>query len=120
MELTKRERQVMDVLYMEEGRTGAEIRSAMPDAPSYSAVRALLATMEDKKLVRHTEDGPRYRYWPVVPRDEAGRSALQRVVRAFFGDDPRRAALALLEQDDSLPDEELRRLQALIDEGEEP
>lgn len=115
MELTKRERQVMDALYIEEGRTAAEIRAAMPDPPSYSAVRALLATMQDKELVRHSVDGPRYRYWPVVPREQAGRSALDRVVRAFFGDDPRRAALALLEADDSVPDEEIQRLQALID-----
>lgn len=115
MELTKRERQVMDVLYMQEGQTAAEIRSSMPEPPSYSAVRALLATMEEKGLVRHAADGPRYRYWPVVPREQAGRSALQRVVRAFFGDDPRRAALALLADDDAIPRDELERLQALID-----
>ncbi|MEM6931186.1 MAG: BlaI/MecI/CopY family transcriptional regulator [Myxococcota bacterium] len=118
MELTKRERQVMDALYRDDGLTAAEIRAGLPSAPSNSAVRALLSTMEDKALIRHVADGPRYRYFPVVPRDEAGRSALQRVVRAFFGDDPRRAALALLQEDETIPDSEVERLQALIDESD--
>lgn len=115
--LTKREQQVMELLYATEGLAAEEVRAAMDDAPSNGAVRAVLIALERKGLLRRTVDGPRHRYWP-VGRSQARTSALQRLVHSFFAGDPARAAFALLEEDDRVPPEELARLRALIDRAE--
>lgn len=74
----------MDILHARGEATGAEVNAALPEPPSYSAVRALLRILEEKGAIRHREDGPRYVYTPVESREKARRSALQRVVKTFF------------------------------------
>ena len=76
-EPSRRERQIMDVLYRVGRATAADVLAGLPDPPSYSAVRALLRILEDKGLVRHTDDGTRYVYEPSTPRDRASRSAVR-------------------------------------------
>ena len=78
--LSRRERQILDTLYAQERATVAEVREALPDPPSYSAVRALLRILEQKGHVAHEEVGPRYVFSPTVPREEARESALRHVV----------------------------------------
>ncbi len=115
-ELSRRERQIMDVLYRRGRASVAEVRSGIPDAPSYSAVRALLRVLEDKGHVRHEEEGPRYVYLPTVPRTEARDSALQHMVRTFFDGSPAQAVAALLgDAKTELSRSELAHLAALIE-----
>src|SRR5262249_54273153 len=97
LQLTRRERQIMDVVYRRGRATAAEIRSGLPDAPTYSAVRAKLAVLERKGHLKHQEDGPRYVYVPSVPRDRASKSALRHLVDTFFAGSVASAAVALLE-----------------------
>ncbi|MCG8460458.1 MAG: BlaI/MecI/CopY family transcriptional regulator [Holophagales bacterium] len=114
-ELSRRERQIMDILFQSGKATAAEVREAMPDAPSYSAVRTHLRILEEKGHLRHEQDGPRYVYIPTVAKDRATRSALQRLVQTFFDGSAEQAMAALL--DDSatrLSDAELDRLEGLI------
>jgi predicted transcriptional regulator len=112
--LSRRERQILDVLYARGRATAADVMNALPDPPSYSAVRALLRILESKGHARHEQDGTRYVYLPVVPRDRARRSALTRIVKTFFEGSAAQAAAALLDSS-SLSDEELAQLSALID-----
>ncbi len=115
-ELSRRERQIMEILYRRGRATVAEVRAAMADAPSYSAVRALLRVLEDKGHVRHDEEGPRYVYFPSVPRTEARDSALRHMVRTFFDGSPAQAAAALLgDAETRLTPAELAQLTDLID-----
>jgi BlaI family penicillinase repressor len=111
--LSRRERQVMDILYRDGGATVAQIRERMPDAPGYSAVRALLRVLEEKGSVRHEEVGLQYVYAPAVPRDEAKRSALGHLVRTFFGGSAEAAVTALVSGHEFSRDE-LDRLSRLI------
>src|SRR5471032_532378 len=113
--LTRRERQIMDVIYARGEATAAEVQSALPDAPGYSAVRALLRILEDKGFLRHREDGPRYRYRPVQAPAQARRSALKQVVNSFFEGSLANAVAALVDaaEEKLLPDE-LSRLEAII------
>lgn len=114
-DLTRRERQIMDVIYRFERATAAEVLDNLPEPPSYSAVRALLRVLEEKGHVRHEQDGPRYVYFPTVPRDRARRSALRRLVRTFFDDSPEQAVAALISMSSSnLSDDELDRLADLV------
>ncbi len=112
--LSRRERQIMHIVYRLGTATAAQVREEMADAPSYSAVRSHLATLERKGHLAHTEDGPRYVYEPTVPPDDARRSALTTVVRSFFDGSPAKAALALLQMSD-LDDTELEQLQGLVE-----
>jgi predicted transcriptional regulator len=80
-ELSRRERQIVDILYAQGRGTAAEVQAALPDPPSYSAVRAMLRILEEKGHVRHEQDGPRYVYVPTVARDNAKKSALRHVLR---------------------------------------
>lgn len=117
-DLSRRERQIMDILYANGRATAAEVQDAMPDAPSYSAVRAMLRILEDKGHVRHQQDGPRYVYLPTVPRENAKRSALRHMVRTFFDGSAEQAISALLDESSSrLSDAELDRLARLIDQA---
>jgi predicted transcriptional regulator len=95
--LSRRERQIMDVIYRAGRATAAEVRDALPDPPSYSAVRALLRVLEEKGHLRHDTDGPRYVYLPTVARERARRSALRQLVATFFDDSPEQAVAALLD-----------------------
>ncbi len=114
-DLSRRERQIMDVIYARGEATAAEIQEAMPDAPSYSAVRALLRILEEKRALKHREDGPRYVYLPTQPAEQARRSALKRVVSAFFEGSLASAVASLVDADGGkLDPEELRRLEAII------
>jgi len=115
LHLSRRERQIMDILHAKESVTAAEIRALMPDAPGYSAVRALLRILEEKGHVKHREDGPRYVYLPCVSREQASRSALKRMVTTFFQGSVTQAMAALLESADTkLSDAELDRLRQMI------
>jgi len=108
----------MDVLHAKEGASAAEVRAALPDAPGYSAVRALLRILEDKGHIRHRREGARYVYLPRASRETASRSALERVVSTFFQGSVTQAMAALLESADAqLSDLELNRLQQLIKEA---
>ena len=112
--LSRRERQILDILYAKGSATAAEVHAAMPDAPSYSAVRALLRILEAKGHATHQAQGTRYLYLPSVPRESARNSALTRIVQTFFDGSAAQAAAALVDSG-SLSDEELKRLSALID-----
>ena len=115
--LTKRERQIMDVLYRAGRATAADVRAQIADPPSYSAVRTLLGILEQKGHVRHERDGVRYVYVPKVPPAKAQRSALQHLVDTFFGGSASRGMAALFElTGDQLDDHELVDLRQLIDD----
>ena len=114
--LSRRERQIMDVLYKVGKASAAEVRAGLPHPPSDSAVRALLRILEEKGHIRHDLDGPRYVYIPVVKRDTAKRSALQHLVNTFFDGSASQVMAALLDLSPrDLGDEELARLRRLID-----
>lgn len=112
--LSRRERQIMDVIYARGQATAAEVVAALPDPPSYSAVRALLRILEQKGHLRHEEDGPRYVFLPTVSRDRARKSALRNLVRTFFDGSPAQAAAALIDQAD-LSDDDVARLAEMIE-----
>jgi predicted transcriptional regulator len=112
--LSRRERQILDILYARNSATAAEVRESMSDPPSYSAVRALLRILEEKGHAKHETQGTRYVYLPSVPRENARHSALARIVQTFFDGSAAQAAAALVDSG-SLSDEELTRLSALID-----
>src|SRR5262245_45604619 len=99
--LSRRERQIMDVLHRIPRATAATIREEMPSPPSYSAVRALLRILEDKGHVRHQADGPRYVYEPVAPRATLRQSALRHLVRTFFNGSTEDAVAALIDAADT-------------------
>jgi predicted transcriptional regulator len=113
--LTKRERQIMDVLYRLGRATAAEILDALPGAPSYSTVRTQLRVLETKGHVRHEEHGLRYVYMPTVPRHAARKSALKHLVDTFFDGSHAKVVAALLGGEASrISDEELARIAALV------
>lgn len=115
LHVSRRERQILDILFARGQATVAEVQTALPDAPGYSAVRALLRILESKGLVRHEEDGPRYVYLPVMPLQTARRSALTHLVRTFFDGSTEQAMAALLDSGStSLSEAELNRLGKLI------
>ena len=117
-QLSRRERQIMEIVYELGRATAAEVRERMPDPPSYSAVRAMLRILEDKGHIIHEQDGPRYIFLPIVPREEASETALRRLVRTFFGGSPEGAMAALLDLDgDRLDEDALQRLAEMIDEA---
>ncbi len=114
-QLSRRERQIMDVIYRRGSATAAEVHENLPDAPSYSAVRALLRILEEKGHLTHSQDGPRYLYAPVVPRDAARESALKNIVRTFFDGSATEAVAALLDMSHGkLTADELDDLAGLI------
>ena len=114
-QLSRRERQIMDVLHARTSATAAEVRVLLPEPPSYSAVRALLRILEEKGHVKHHQDGARYVYLPCISRKAASRSALKRILSTFFGGAVDHAVAALLEASDKkLSEAELKQLQAII------
>jgi predicted transcriptional regulator len=118
LDLSRRERQIIDILYSRGRATAAEVQAALPDPPTYSAVRAMLRILEEKGHVRHQQDGPRYVYLPTVARDNASRSALRHMLQTFFDGSAEQAISALLDDSSSrLSGAELDRLARLIDEA---
>ena len=97
IDLSRRERQIMDVIYARCSATVREVMDRIPDPPSYSAVRAMLRVLEEKGHLTHEQDGPRYTYLPVVPREEARDSAMKQMLRTFFDGSAERAVAALLD-----------------------
>jgi BlaI family penicillinase repressor len=117
-QFSRRERQILDVLYRLGRATASDVRAGLPDPPSYSAVRAMLRILEEKGHVRHEEDGPRYVYIPTVRRDAAKRSALRHLLNTFFDGSASQVMAALFEiSARDLDDEELTRLGRLIDQA---
>jgi predicted transcriptional regulator len=115
IQLGRRERQIVEVLYRLGKATVAEVLADLPDPPSYSAVRGMLALLEEKGYVRHKRDGMRYVYAPVIAASKARQSALRQLVSTFFEGSPLAAATALLEMSDhKLSAEEREQLSALI------
>ena len=116
--LSRRERQIMDILYKLERGTVGEVLSQLADKPNYSTVRAQLRVLEEKGHVRHEEHGLRYVYVPCVPREVARRSALRHLVETFFEGSTEKAVAALLGGEVSrISSEELDRLSTLIGKG---
>ena len=114
--LSRRERQIMDILYRRGRATAHEVLADLADAPSYSAVRALLRLLEERGHVKHAEDGQRYVYAPAVARADARRSALAHVVKTFFAGSVEQAVATLVESSRSkLSTDELDRLADIID-----
>lgn len=113
--LSRRERQILDILYARGRATAGEIQEALPDPPSYSAIRALLRVMEDKGYARHTEEGGRYVFVPRVGRDKARVAALRHLLQTFFAGSAADAAAALVDGSAArMKPEDLDRLEALI------
>ena len=113
--LTKRERQIMDVLYRAGRATAAEVMDQLDGAPTYSTVRTQLRVLERKGHVKHDEEGLRYVYMPIVPRHSARRSALKHLVDTFFDGSTTKAVAALLGGEASrLSDDELARIEDLV------
>ena len=113
--LSRREREVLDVLHRLGQASAAQVRAALTDPPSDSAVRTHLRILEEKGHITHEQDGPRYVYLPTVSRETAGRRALRHLLQTFFDDSPDRAVAALL--DETAPDlsaDDLDRLDDLI------
>ena len=116
--LSRRERQIMDILYQRGKASASDVRDAMNDAPSYSAVRALLRVLEEKGHIKHEADGLKYVYLPVVTRDKAKRSAVKQLVDTFFRDSPEQMVAALLDVSSRrLTPEELDRMAAMIEKA---
>ncbi|MDX2034920.1 MAG: BlaI/MecI/CopY family transcriptional regulator [Blastocatellia bacterium] len=115
-QLSRRERQIMDVIYSRGQATAAEVQEGLPDPPSYSAVRAMLRLLEEKGYVRHEQEGPRYVFKPVIAREKASKSALKQMLETFFDGSTEQAVAALLNLSKSkLSDEELDRLSKMIE-----
>jgi predicted transcriptional regulator len=114
--LTRREREIMDIVYRRGRATAHEVLSDLAEPPSYSAVRALLRLLEERGHVKHSQDGTRYVYSPAVTRGDARKSALAHVVRTFFAGSVEQAVATLVESSRSkLSREELERLSDVID-----
>jgi predicted transcriptional regulator len=117
-QLSRRERQIMEVIYAQGRATAAEVRENLPDPPSYSAVRAMLRILEDKGHLSHESDGPRYVFMPTIPREQARETALRRLVHTFFGGSSENAVAALLDLDEeALDSEALERIARRITEA---
>jgi predicted transcriptional regulator len=114
--LTRREREIMDIIYRLGRATAHDVQSQLADAPSYSAVRALLRLLEERGHVRHVEEGTRYVYVPAVSRGDARKKALAHVVSTFFGGSVEQALVTLVESSkDKLSGDELDRLAKLVE-----
>ncbi len=113
--LTRRERQVMDILFRRGEATVAEVMADLPDPPTYSAVRSILRILEEKELITHQEDGPRYVYLPAMNTERAREDALRHVISTFFDGSTEQAVTALLKISDAqVSDAEITRLRERI------
>jgi predicted transcriptional regulator len=117
--LSRRERQIMDVLHRRGRATASEITAELHDAPTNTTVRTLLRILSEKGHLRFEREGKSYVYYPATDRGEAGASMMVHVVRTFFGGSPTRAMAALLGRERALTDAQLDRLEALIGDARE-
>ena len=116
--LSRRERQIMDIVYEMKEATVLQVLERLPSPPSYSAVRALLRVLERKGHLTHRQDGPRYVFKPLLPREKARRSALNHLMRTFFDGSTEDVVAALLDiSEDSLSEDDYRRLLKLIEKA---
>jgi BlaI family transcriptional regulator, penicillinase repressor len=116
--LSRRERQIMEILFQRGKLSASEIREAMDDAPGYSAVRALLRILEDKGHVKHQAEGLRYVYVPTVTREKAKRAAVKHVLDTFFNGSPEQIVAALLDvSSPALTRDELDRMAQMIEKA---
>jgi predicted transcriptional regulator len=116
--LSRRERQIMEIVYGRGSATAADVLDSLPDPPSYSAVRAMMRILEEKGHLTHRHDGPRYVYSPVVPRAAARQSALKQLVKTFFDGSATQAVAALLDMSESrLSPAEANELATLIEKA---
>jgi predicted transcriptional regulator len=116
--LSRRERQIMDILYRHGRLTAGEVMSNLTGDPNYSTVRTQLRVLEEKGHVRHEVDGTRFVYAPTVPRHAVRQSALKHLVETFFGGSPEKVLSALIgNEGNRISDEELERLAQLIDKA---
>lgn len=115
-ELARRERQIMEIIHKRGRATAAEVHGDLPDPPTYTAVRGMLRSLEEKGYLRHEEDGPRYVYFPTADRRRVGDSALKHLVSTFFDGSASTAVAAMIgiyEKD--LDEEEFQKLQSMLD-----
>lgn len=118
LNLSRRERQIIDIVYRRGRASAAEVREDLPNAPSYSSVRTLLSILEQKGHLRHVEEGGRYVYSPTRRRENVGRAALRRVLQTFYQGSVEKTMAALLDISESrLSAEEMKRLAKLIEEA---
>jgi BlaI family penicillinase repressor len=116
--LSRRERQIMEILYQRGKASASEVKESMGDAPGYSAVRAMLRVLEGKGHVKHQAEGLKYVYLPIVTRDKAKRTAVKHLLDTFFGDSPEQVVAALLDVSSKrLTREELDRMAEMIEKA---
>ncbi len=115
LNLSRRERQILEILYRLGSGTAADVVAQMSDAPTYTTVRGLLRILENKGHIRHEQDGVRYVYSPVLAKSSAGTSVLSHVIKTFFNGSPSDAVAALLGPSSNVSDEELQRLTRLVE-----
>jgi BlaI family penicillinase repressor len=113
-QLSRRERQIMDIIYAKGEATAQEVTESIADAPSHSAVRALLRILEEKGVLKHREDGKRFIFLPTEPHRKASRSALRQVVQTFFTGSIADAVAAFVDDHEKISPEEIQRLEAII------
>jgi predicted transcriptional regulator len=117
LDLSRRERQILEVIYRLGNATASDVLAELPDAPTYTTVRGLLRVLESKGHVRHEEAEGRYVYFPTVTKQRAAKSVMKHVVSTFFDGSPSQALAALLGGERALNEYELDRLARLIDEA---
>ena len=118
LNLSRRERQIMDIVYARGQVTVAEVLEDLPDPPGYSAVRAMLGKLERKQYLRHEEHGPRYVYVPTLPREEVQETALERMMNTFFDGSPSKAVAAILDLSATdLTDAEIDEMAKLVEQA---
>ena len=118
MHLSRRERQIMDVIYRRGQATALDVIGEIPEPPSYSTIRALLVVLEKKGHLKHTKEGSKYLYAPVRSRQQAAKSALRRVLQTFFESSVEKAVAALLDSSDKkLSDQDLDRMAKMIEKA---
>ena len=116
-QMSRRERQIMDILYRLGQGSAQNVLENLPDPPSYSAVRALMVTLEGKGMVSHSKESRRYIYKPVITEKKARRSAISNLLSTFFDGKPEKLVAALLDADDlKLEKDELAKIRSLLDE----
>ncbi|MFL6213901.1 MAG: BlaI/MecI/CopY family transcriptional regulator [Blastocatellia bacterium] len=116
--LSRRERQIMDVIYSKGRATAADVLEAIPKPPGYSAVRAMLRLLEEKGYLRHEQDGPRYVFLPTLSRERARQSAMKQLLQTFFDNSAEQAVAALLDMSRArLSEAELDRLSEMIEKA---
>lgn len=119
LNLSRRERQILEILFRRGHATASEVLAEIPDAPTYTTVRGLLRVLESKGHVRHEEDGGRYVYFATMARQRAAKSVIRNVVSTYFGGSPSKAMAALLGGERALSEEELKRLEDLLQRARE-